>query len=96
MTPRSRSPSRTQTPKSPQTQTTSSKRAAMTPVSRLCHTMRAVNKAIHSFADIYPYRPDNNVRSERLCFHFYKQANLSVMNFNECILGVLALIGKFY
>lgn len=87
------SPSREPTPSA-----SSGSSKLITPVGRLCHTMRLVNKSIHSFADIYPYRADNNPRSDRLCFHFYKQVHSCVENFNRCILGVLVfsnLIGEF-
>lgn len=69
----------------------------LTPIGRLCHTMRLVNKSIRAFADFYPYRSDNDPRSEKLCFHFYKQVHSCVDHFNQCILTVLAftnVIGK--
>lgn len=62
----------------------------LTPTGRLCHTMRLVNKSIHAFADFYPYRPDNDLKSEKLCFHFYKQVHSCVDNFSQCIQTVFA------
>ena len=61
---------------------------ALTPIARLIHTMRQVNRLTCSFAELYPYRPDSNAIAERLCFHFYKQLHLSVDSFNQCINSV--------
>jgi hypothetical protein len=61
------------------------KTAAMTPIGRLIHTMRQVNRLNQSFADLYAYRPDNDLITEKLCYHFYKQMHLSVLNFSQCV-----------
>ena len=55
----------------------------LTPLARLTHTMRQVNKLIGVFTEFYPYRPDNNLTSEKLCFHFYKQLHASIQSFGE-------------
>ena len=60
-------------------------KTSITPVARLAHTMRQVNKLTGVFADFYPYRPDNNLISEKLCFHFYKQLHASIEKFSEQI-----------
>lgn len=74
----------------PVTSTNSSKSTStISPLARLVHTMRQVNKSIYAFADFYPYRPDNHVQSEKLCFHFYKQVHSCVESFNQCILNAL-------
>ncbi|CAF0890421.1 unnamed protein product [Brachionus calyciflorus] len=61
---------------------------------RLVHTIRQVIKLINSFSDIYPYRQDNNLTSEKLCFQFYKHLNLSIRNFCE-YLNQSDYVGKF-
>jgi hypothetical protein len=53
---------------------------------RVIHTMRQVIKTIHSFAETYPYRPSNDKITEKLCAHFYKQLQLSIENYTDCIL----------
>ncbi len=59
------------------------KSSSITPLARLVHTMRQVNKLTGVFAEFYPYRPDNNLTSEKLCFHFYKQLHASIQSFGE-------------
>lgn len=61
-------------------------KTSMSPAARLTHTMRQVIKTINIFADLYPYRPDNDLSTEKLCNCFYKQLQLSIENFNQCLL----------
>jgi hypothetical protein len=63
-------------------------KSPMTPVGRLIHTMRQVNRLNHSFAELYAYRPDNDAITERLCYHFYKQMHMTTLNFSQCVLLV--------
>ena len=64
-------------------QQSNEKSSSITPLARLAHTMRQVNKLTGVFAEFYPYRPDNNLTSEKLCFHFYKQLHASIQSFGE-------------
>lgn len=52
---------------------------------RLIHTIRQIIKLIVSFGEIYPYRQDKNVISEKLCTQFYKHLNMSIKNFIDCL-----------
>lgn len=47
--------------------------------------MRQIIKLIVSFGEIYPYRQDKSVISEKLCTQFYKNLNLSIKNFIDCL-----------
>lgn len=47
--------------------------------------MRQIIKLIVSFGEIYPYRQDKNVISEKLCAQFYKHLNSSIKNFTDCL-----------
>ena len=60
-------------------------KASITPVGRLVHAMRQVNKTILIFAQYYPYRSDNDLSAEKLCNHFYKQLHSSIGNFIDCL-----------
>jgi hypothetical protein len=63
----------------------SAPKSAMSSIGRLIHTMRQVNRLNVSFAELYPYRPDNDPITEKLCYHFYKQMHLSVLNFTQSV-----------
>lgn len=54
-------------------------------IQRLIHTTRQIIKLIVSFGEIYPYRQDKDLISEKLCLQFYKQLNRSVKNFIDCL-----------
>lgn len=63
---------------------------SLTPITRLIHTMRQVIKLNISFADLYPYRADNDATSEKLCFQFYKHLNACIDSFSNCIGNIAA------
>lgn len=62
---------------------------AGSPVSRLGHIIRQLARIVTSFAELYPYRPDNNKIYDRLSAHFYKQLRLAVETYSQCV-GLVA------
>ena len=64
-------------------------------LTRVVHTMRQVIKTINVFADSFPYRPLNDSLTDKLCVHFYKQLNLSIDSFTECIVKLNELTHQF-
>ena len=62
-------------------------------LTRVVHTMRQVIKTINTFADSFPYRPLNDSLTDKLCAHFYKQLNLSIESFTECIMKLTEATG---
>jgi len=59
---------------------------ATLPEVRMTHSMRQVIKSVHVFSDLYPYRPENDLITEKLCNRFFQQLHLYVGNFNDCLI----------
>ena len=70
------------------TQLAQSKTNPASLATRVTHTMRQLVKALSQFTEAYPYRADEDIFTDKLCFNFYKQLNLSVKNY-AAILGLM-------
>mgnify|MGYP001810479667 CR=1 FL=1 len=64
-------------------------------LSRLVHLMRQLFKTVNLFAESYPYRADNELFTEKLCFNFHKQLDMSIRHYLDCLSLAAQISGCF-